>query len=83
MENPVAFRQWMVAGPEMARLLQEFESQVKDYQDVDQKNGHHEQGLHTQKAFQSHVKNLVNVVTEMGNPFLDDYLELLALVYCA
>ena len=79
----MAFRQWMVAGPEMARLLQEFECQVKDYQDVDQKNNHHEQGLHTQKAFQSHVKNLANVVTEMGNLFLDDYPELLALVYCA
>ena len=29
MESPVAFRRWMVAGPESARVLQEFESQLK------------------------------------------------------
>ena len=67
----------------MARLLQEFESRVKDYQNVDQKNDHHEKGLSMQKTFQSHVKNLVNVVTEMGNPFLDDCPELLALDTCS
>ena len=59
-ESPVAFRRWMVAGPQTAQLLQEFESQLKGNPTADQKNEHHEQGLCTQKAFQSHVKNLVN-----------------------
>ena len=78
-ESPVAFRRWMVAGPEIARVLQEFESQLKGEKNVDEKNKHHEQGLSTQKTFQSHVKNLVSTISEMGNPFKDDCPELLAL----
>ena len=58
-ESPVAFRRWMVAGPETARVLQEFESQVKGETNVDEKDDHLEQGLSTQKTFQSQVKNLV------------------------
>jgi len=48
----------MVAGPETARVLQEFESQLKGETNVDEKNKHHEQGLSTQKTFQSRVQNL-------------------------
>ena len=69
----------MVAGPEIARVLQEFESQLKGETNVDEKNKHHEQGLSTQKTFQSHVKQLVSTISEMGNPFKDDCPELLAL----
>ena len=78
-ESPVAFRRWMVAGPETARVLQEFKSQLKGETNVDEKNKHHEQGLSKQKTFQSHVKNLVSTISEMGNPFKDDCPELLAL----
>ena len=78
-ESPVAFRRWMVAGPETARVLQEFKSQLKGETNVDEKNKHHEQGLSKQKTFQSHVKNLVTTISEMGNPFKDDCPELLAL----
>ena len=78
-ESPVAFRRWMVAGPETARLLQEFEGQLKGDPNLDEKNEHHEQGLSTQKTFQSQVNNLVNTISEMGNPFQDDCPELLAL----
>ena len=67
-ESPVAFRRWMVARPETARVLQEFESQLKGETNVDEKNKHHEQGLSTQKTFQSHVKNLVSTISEMGTP---------------
>ena len=69
----------MVAGPEIARVLKELESQLKDETNVDEKNEHHQQGLSTQKTFQSHVKNLVSTISEMGNPFEDDCPELLAL----
>ena len=41
-ENPTAFRRWMVAGPEQARLLAEIENQFTE----DHISGkHHEQGL--------------------------------------
>ena len=65
----------MVAGPETARLLQELEGQLKGDPNLDEKNEHHEQGLSTQKTFQSQV----NIISEMGNPFQDDCPELLAL----
>ena len=65
-ESPVALRRWMVAGPETARVLQEFESQLKCETNIDEKNKHHEQGLSTQQTFQSHVKILVSTISEMG-----------------
>ena len=45
-ENPTAFRRWMLSGPEMARLLKEFE---EEYLAEDDKKDltnlqHHEQG---------------------------------------
>lgn len=79
-ENPVAFRRWMVAGPEMARLLQEFEDHFMDCNHGgEQHNEHHEQGPATQKNFQRNVKNLVTTISEMGNPFSDECSELVVL----
>ena len=52
----------MVARQETARVLQEFESQVKGETNVGEKDDHHEQGLSTQKTFQSQVKNLVSTI---------------------
>ena len=71
----------MVAGPETARVLQEFESQLKGETNVDEKNKHHEQGLSTQKTFQSHVNSNVSTISEMGNPFKDDSLNHLPLTH--
>ncbi|KAG1663860.1 hypothetical protein GQR58_020175 [Nymphon striatum] len=45
-ENPVTFSRWMVGGPEMARLLKEFQ---------------------------------IETITEIGNPYRDDFKELVAL----
>ena len=84
-ENPVALR-WMVAGPAMARISKDFEHPFDrmddDDDDDDVKYRHHDQGLSLQKVFQSHVKNLVSVMEEMGNPFWDDFEELIALDSC-
>lgn len=41
-ENPSAFRKWMVAGPEQARLLQEFEKEF--IPEVVNQQKHHEEG---------------------------------------
>ncbi|KAK3702948.1 hypothetical protein QZH41_002861 [Actinostola sp. cb2023] len=70
----------MVAGPEMARLLQEFEDHFMDCNHGgEQHNEHHEQGPATQKNFQSNIKNLVTTISEMGNPFSDECPELVVL----
>ena len=63
-------------APETVRVLEEFESQLKGETNVDEKKKHHEQGLSTQKTFpfQIHVKYPLSTISEMGNPFKDDYL---------
>lgn len=76
-ENPSAFRTWMIAGPEQARLLTEFEEQFMESMSHD--NQHHEQTPSLQKAFKRQVNSLSEVITAMGNPFLDDGPELLVL----
>ncbi|KAG1662386.1 hypothetical protein GQR58_020959 [Nymphon striatum] len=76
-ENPIAFRKWMISGPEQARLLKEFEDEnLYNNEDTDH---HHEEGLSTQKTFVEQALNLVQVIEDMGNPFLDNTSELLAL----
>ena len=48
-ENPAAMRRWMISGPEMARVIGEFEFSTKKRQDKDWR--HHEQKKHVQMAF--------------------------------
>lgn len=76
-QNPSAFRKWMVSGPEQARLLKEFDSEYSLSADDDML--HHEEGLATQKTFQEQSLALSQSICDMGNPFLDDCSELLAL----
>ena len=76
-ENPKAFRRWMVAGPEQARLLTEFEGQFMAQENAQGK--HHEQSLSVQDLFKIHSNSLYETITSMGNPFIDDCPELLAL----
>ena len=72
MDNPVAFKRWMVSGPELSRM-NEFEEQFKELDDYD------EEGLSSQKAFQSKVQRLVEIFMKMGNPFKDEFTELVTL----
>ena len=63
-ESPAALRCWMVAGPEIARAVREFESTYEARKPND--NRHYEQVPSVQKAFAQDVKNLVNVIEEIG-----------------
>ena len=80
-ENPTAFRRWMLSGPEMARLLKEFQEEYHAEDDKEDLTNlqHHEQGHSTQKKFQQHVVSLFETMKQMGNPFLDDFEELVTL----
>lgn len=73
--NPGALRRWMIAGPEVARMVIEFEEVCT--QDIDQH--HHEQYPKVQAAFLKDVRSLVTVIEEMGNPFLEESQDLLVL----
>ena len=77
-ENPAAFRRWMVLGPEMARVIAEFQA-TSDKRTKKTDFKHHEQTKHKQLAFARDVKSLSGVMREMGNPFCDDSSDLLVL----
>ena len=66
----------MLAGPEQARLLEEFEHS-RSLENV--KHCHHEEGLATQESFKQQVLSLAETMREMGNPFLNGTDELLTL----
>ena len=77
-ENPQAFLRWMVAGPEIARVITEFEK--RDNRTLTQSDmQHHEQTKEMQEAFKKDVTALVDVIDDMGNPFLEESADLLAI----
>ena len=80
-ENPAAFRRWMLSAPELARLKKQFEEQYFPDTDPDHPRNfqNHEQGFAAQKTFQKQVNSLVKTFQRMGNPFLDDFPELVTL----
>ena len=68
-ENPGALRRWMLAGPEITRIIAEFEDQLTT-EDVDETRHHEQQGA-VQKTFFKQVTALVSYFEEFGNPFLE------------
>ena len=77
-ENPAALRRWIVSGPEMVRVIAEFQA-TADTRTKKTEFNHHEQTKHTQLAFARDVKSLSGVMREIGTPFCDDSSDLLVL----
>ena len=77
-ENPSALRRWMISGPEIARIVNEFEVGVQMGKGNDKKSStkHHEEARSTQLSFFKDTRSLVAVLEEMGNPFLEESEEL-------
>ena len=76
-ENEAALTRWMVAGPETARLLMEYDDKHSSKRkDTDH---HHEQIPSVQKTFITHVKNVTDIIEELGNPFADTSSDLYVL----
>ena len=73
-EDPVALRRWMIAGPELSRVVTKFEDTLSDVSPSS--NKHHEQVPHVQTTFAKDVKSLVATFEELGNPFLEYSKEL-------
>ena len=69
MTDPRTLRLWMVAGPEVARMVTEFETLQAHGQSTEHR--HHKQHPGVQTAFLKDVKSLVAVIEEMGNSFLE------------
>ena len=77
-ENPSALRRWMVAGPEVARVITEFETSQQLRQRGEHTH-HHEQTDSVQKKFVKDVRALTTVIEEMGSPFEEESTDLLVL----
>ena len=64
----------MVVGPELSRIIQEFECKASA------SNGkHHEQYSKFQKVFKEDVEGLITAFEDLGNPFLEDTGDLVSL----
>lgn len=75
-ENPSALLRWMTSGPEVCQLVKEY-----DVSSNTKPNGtrHHEDYPSAQKKFFNEVEALTESFIELGNPFLEESNELLAL----
>lgn len=60
---------YMLAAPDTARIVQEFENVLGKNKTTN--TSHHEEAPKLQKKFLTDVRNLLNVIKEKGNPFLD------------
>lgn len=71
----------MLSGPELSRIIEQFEDQFLSSPEPDNpKNSqNHEAGRAAQKTFHAQVNNLCEVVRRTGNPFLDDFPELITI----
>ena len=71
-QNPDFRRCWTVAGPELARIISEFEEAKESSHKADLNTHHYEQTKGFQSNCSQQVKSLVEVMEDMGNPFTDD-----------
>ena len=77
-ESPAALERWMVSGPEMASLINDFEKSTSTAQSS-QDFRRHDQRPGVQKAFLQDVKSLKATIDELGNPFRETSRDLLVL----
>ena len=76
--DPSALRRWMVSGPEVSQLVNQYESAsqvIRAKEDI----RHHEQTAQSQKTFTDKVQKLFGVTTNLGNPFQDESKDLIAM----
>ena len=71
----LTLKRWMFAGPEVARAVTEFENTCMNIGIKSLK--YHEQTPAVQRKFINHVKSVVAVFKELGNPFCEDGNDLL------
>ena len=68
-DNSSALHRWMVAGPEVARVIKEFHNGNQHWRWQRADTRHHDPTPSVQAAFVKDVRSLVGVIEEMGNPF--------------
>ena len=69
----------MVPGPEIARTIDGFETECLDNHTGRDNGRHHEHTMAVQVIFASEVQALVEVIEDLGNPFMEESGDLLVL----
>ena len=75
IDNPSALLRWMVAGPEVAQSIQEFEIGSKKSDNTH----HHDQTASVQVSFIKDVQSLVNTIEHFGNLFQEESKDVIVL----
>ena len=78
-ENSAELTRWMVSGPEIARLVQEFQGNMAINNGIRAETKHHEQTSSLQERFQQHVNLLITEIESSDNPFMETGKDLIAL----
>lgn len=65
-ENHDMLERWIVTGPEISRVVEEFTGANDNN---DEELPHHEEGYASQQRFLRHTKDLMEVLLSNGNPF--------------
>ena len=78
-QNPRALLRRMVAGPEIARTIEGFETACLDNHTGRDIGRHYEHTMAVQVTFASEVQALVEVIEDLGNPFMEESGDLLVL----
>ena len=65
MDDAAALRRWMVAGPEVSRIVAEYEECSIQTSTAEIRSKHHEQHHGVQAAFQEDDKSLTSVLEEL------------------
>ena len=76
--NPSTLRRWMIAGPELARVIEEFHAR-QNHCKGKVTTLHHDQIPSVQSAYAKDVRSLVSVIEDLGNPFQEESTDLLVL----
>ena len=77
-DNPNALRRWMIAGPEVARIIEEFHDE-HHHCGGKVNTKHHDQTPSVQTSFAKDVCSLISVMEELGNPFEEESTDVLIL----
>ena len=80
-QDPNALLKWAVSGPEVVRVISEFESSIVTNTGTGMRDAteQHDQNRSAQQRFSSQVQNLVTTFKEMGNPFDNENTALMRL----
>ena len=77
-DNPATLRRCMMARPEIAMLIGEFEDEP-DFRNRPPDTQHHDQSACVQSTFIKDVQSMVSVMEDFGNPFEEESQDLLVL----